>query len=78
MSYISRRGDQSAVQSSHSVPTPRLGGVAIFAAIALGSFLISGGFGAATSLLLLCAATLFAGGSARISATEWALAYAWR
>ena len=62
MSYIERRGDLGAVQSSHSVPTPRLGGVAIVAALSLGSFLIPGDFGDATSLLLLCLAPLFAGG----------------
>ena len=62
MSYINRRGDLGAVQSSHSVPTPRLGGVAIVVALSLGSFLIPGDFGDATSLLLLCLAPLCAGG----------------
>ena len=62
MSYINRRGDIGSVQSSHSVPTPRLGGVAIVFALSLGSFLIPGDFGDATSLLLLCLAPLFAGG----------------
>ena len=62
MPYINRRGDLGAVQSSHSVPTPRLGGIAIVAALSLGSFLIPGEFGDATSLLLLCLAPLFAGG----------------
>ena len=62
MSAIGRRLDERAVQSSHSTPTPRLGGVAIVAALILGSFLIPGEFGAATSLLLLCLAPLLAGG----------------
>ena len=62
MSYINRRGDLGAVQSSHSVPTPRLGGVAIVAALLLGSFLIPGELGNAASLLLLCLVPLFAGG----------------
>mgnify|MGYP000188316923 CR=1 FL=1 len=62
MSYINRRGDLGAVQSSHSVPTPRLGGVAIVAALSLGSFLIPGDFGDATSLLLLCLAPLLSAG----------------
>ena len=62
MSHINRRGDLGAVQSSHSAPTPRLGGVAIVAALSLGSFLIPGDFGDATQLLLLCLAPLFAGG----------------
>lgn len=57
-----RRGDLGAVQSSHSVPTPRLGGVAIVAALSLGSFLLPGELGNATSLLLLCLAPIFAGG----------------
>ena len=62
MSAIRRRGDQRAVQSSHSAPTPRLGGVAIVAALVLGSFLIPGEVGDATSMLLLCLVPLFAGG----------------
>ena len=62
LSSINRRGDLGAVQSSHSVPTPRLGGVAIVAALSLGSFLIPGELGGATSLLLLCLVPLFAGG----------------
>ena len=59
---IVRRGDLHAVQSSHSVPTPRLGGAAIIAGLSLGSFRIPGEFGDATSLLLLCLIPLFAGG----------------
>ena len=62
MPYINGRNDLGAVQSSHSVPTPRLGGMAIVTALSLGSFLIPGDFGAATSMLLLCLAPLFAGG----------------
>jgi UDP-GlcNAc:undecaprenyl-phosphate GlcNAc-1-phosphate transferase len=62
MSAISRRADERAVQSSHAAPTPRLGGVAIVAALVLGSFWIPGAFGAATSLLLLCLVPLLAGG----------------
>ena len=61
MSAIGRRGDEAAVQSSHAAPTPRLGGVAIVAALVLGSFRIPGEFGVAT-LLLLCLVPLLAGG----------------
>jgi UDP-GlcNAc:undecaprenyl-phosphate GlcNAc-1-phosphate transferase len=62
MSAIRRRGDEGAVQSSHTAPTPRLGGVAVVAALVLGSFQMPGEFGAATSLLLLCLVPLLAGG----------------
>ena len=62
ISTIGLRDDLGAVQSTHSVPTSRLGGVAIVAALSLGSFLTTGDFGDATSLLLLCLAPLFAGG----------------
>lgn len=63
MSAIGRHSDDlNAVQSSHSVPTPRLGGVAIVAALSLGSFLIPGEFGGTMSLLLLCLVPLFSGG----------------
>jgi len=62
MFYINRRGDLGSVQSSHSVPTPRVGGLAIFAALFLGSFLIPGKFGDVTWWLLLCVLPLFIGG----------------
>ena len=62
ISTICLRDDLGAVQSAHSVPTPRLGGLAIVAAFSIGSFLIPGEFGDATSLLLLCLVPLFAGG----------------
>ena len=62
MSAIRRRDDVGAVQSAHSAPTPRLGGMAIVGAIALGSFLMPGEFGDATLLLLLCLAPLMSGG----------------
>lgn len=39
MSAIRRRGDQRAVQSSHSAPTPRLGGGAIVPPSCWGRFL---------------------------------------
>ena len=62
LNSIRRRNDTAARQASHSVPTPRLGGVAVMIALAVGSLLIAGIVGAKAVLFLLTLPPLFLGG----------------
>lgn len=59
-SRLTRTGDLSAVQAAHDTPTPRLGGLAIFAAVLAGAGLAGGALG---WLLVLSALPLFISGA---------------
>lgn len=59
-----RQGDLGAVQAAHSVPTPRLGGAAIFLALLIACGIAFAGTGALWMLLSLSVAPLFLSGVA--------------
>ncbi len=63
MRSITRRSDTSAVQASHTVPTPRLGGVAVVLSLFVGSLVVVwAGLGLKPLLFLLTLTPLFLGG----------------
>ncbi|MGP3699818.1 MraY family glycosyltransferase [Rhodobacter sp. NSM] len=64
ISLVLRRDDLRAVQASHCTPTPRLGGLAVLAGLAVGSFLASDGAAPLWSLILVSAAPVALAGLA--------------
>lgn len=62
MRSLRRRDDTAAVQASHTVPTPRLGGVAVVIALTVGAFLMASVVGPKAILFLVTLAPLFFGG----------------
>lgn len=63
LTSLKKRGDTSAVQASHSVPTPRLGGVAVVLSLFIGSVIVVwAGLGLKPLLFLLTLTPLFVGG----------------
>lgn len=67
MHMVTRDDDSHAVQSAHSNPTPRIGGLGICAGLVISIFLMTEALQWAYALFVISLAPVFVGGSVRRS-----------